>query len=805
MKKFILIFLVVFIGQALGQTKYFLPVPIESSNGRPIKNQNVDLYQSGSKVEDLIWLDAGRYYYTDTTVVVPGAYDIYVNDILWQESTYINYGADVGLAVGIQISDSISTATDTASLKLNTGSEGHLCYLKQLSSANTNGGGWFVAMDSAYAEDAYSRGYCYPHPTAGYQWVRDEFLQRGYVTLRQYGAIGDNSTDDTVPVRNAFNSGVTLIGTSLDTHYVTSTIRIKDKPVRFLPSGPEYVSFTASMNDTMFNFTGTISDTIDTLAADGVQGKNFYVVNSPDSFAVGDMTRLASDSSFYHQSSSASRMGEINKVVRINGDTLFLSHSVTDNYSVEDGSIQVRIFKFPSPEPLYIEGMNCILDSRLMNIDSVNVPTGYYAITTPTLMIQYKDQPFLYRCRTDSAMYLGIHLYECLDFTVDKCETYSSVQSGSGYGVNPVACTGGVIERCFMFNSRHAIDVSAKYIPSHDVVVRNNIARGGGNYSTHSGAENITFIGNTITGYASAFNIRGEDCKVLYNHAVLNQGDAFCSAGSGPNLQLIGNSVSSAIQWDADTVQYDGADRLKERGGVRWLLQYQPNTGTAWNTIDSYKKNSVVIKDNTLFHINALDDAFAGVLYLAGWDTLYNLEISGNTVSSERTEEDDSETYLIYSPDTTDLIHARIFGNNLTNIKGAGWQLFNDVNFLDSCYWEVIDQNGTKMVNGIWEYKKAVEMDSADYYITHTGMVGSGEVRIDTLAGTPWKTEGIAKFKFDNQGNPVITDTTGYNGIFTTGTTAGLFNITDNANAVKMQNKLGDDRRVTIKLEYFKP
>ena len=79
------------------------------------------------------------------------------------------------------IEDSISTENDTTALKLNDAPEGHLCYLKQLSSANANGGGWFVAADSAYAENAYTRGYVYPHSTAAMQWIREEFRRNQYV------------------------------------------------------------------------------------------------------------------------------------------------------------------------------------------------------------------------------------------------------------------------------------------------------------------------------------------------------------------------------------------------------------------------------------------------------------------------------------------------------------------------------------------------------------------------------------------------------------------------------------------------
>ena len=62
MKKTILLILVL-AGIVFGQTKYFLPVPVESSNGRPIPNQTVVIYPTGTTTngDTLTWLDAGRY------------------------------------------------------------------------------------------------------------------------------------------------------------------------------------------------------------------------------------------------------------------------------------------------------------------------------------------------------------------------------------------------------------------------------------------------------------------------------------------------------------------------------------------------------------------------------------------------------------------------------------------------------------------------------------------------------------------------------------------------------------------------
>jgi len=132
MKK--LIFLWLILTSFIFSQKYFLPISVESSEGRPIKNANVDLYQSGSKILDLTWLDAGRYYWTDTSSIAAGEYDVYVNDVEWYSNLAIYYR---------EVTNAVSMVTDTTALKVLSKAEGQAAYLKQLSSANTNGSGWF--------------------------------------------------------------------------------------------------------------------------------------------------------------------------------------------------------------------------------------------------------------------------------------------------------------------------------------------------------------------------------------------------------------------------------------------------------------------------------------------------------------------------------------------------------------------------------------------------------------------------------------------------------------------------------------
>lgn len=88
--RYIFIFLLPLI--LFAQEKYFLPIEIESSSGRPIKNARVELYQGGVRTDSLAWHDAGRYYWINGADSIPaGTYDIYVNEVAFATNIEIYY------------------------------------------------------------------------------------------------------------------------------------------------------------------------------------------------------------------------------------------------------------------------------------------------------------------------------------------------------------------------------------------------------------------------------------------------------------------------------------------------------------------------------------------------------------------------------------------------------------------------------------------------------------------------------------------------------------------------------------------
>ncbi len=128
MKKiFILFFLV---GLAFGQAKYFLPLPIESSNGRPIKNATILVVPTAttSGYIAMTWLSSGYYYYTGgAATVADGAYDIVIvigtDTTVWRSNIYIanNDAATLTAQWRTDIEDSVDAPTADDSMRLGSG------------------------------------------------------------------------------------------------------------------------------------------------------------------------------------------------------------------------------------------------------------------------------------------------------------------------------------------------------------------------------------------------------------------------------------------------------------------------------------------------------------------------------------------------------------------------------------------------------------------------------------------------------------------------------------------------------------
>jgi len=319
----ILFIILLFCSSVFGATKYFLPVPIESSNGRPIQDATVTLYQNSVLIETCTWLNAGRYYYTDTTTVTPGAYDIYVNGISWQTSTYINYGATTAATISAVITDSLAYyhAADTAALKLIELAEGRSAYLKQLSSANTSGGGWWTVIDSAYSE-SFSI-IATDHPTAGLQWVRVDYLKDKVIlsdwagTLSQAFSLLESRGEIIVYGENTLTSSITIDVDSVDIKFASnSTLRLN-----------------SAAGDHMFDVLGDTSGTVSVSADTFYRLSDTVRVSDASGFSVNDYILIIDTTAWGNADAYLYDPFDVNRVKSIDGTLIYLYYPLVCDIS----------------------------------------------------------------------------------------------------------------------------------------------------------------------------------------------------------------------------------------------------------------------------------------------------------------------------------------------------------------------------------------------------------------------------------------------------------------------------------------
>jgi len=167
MKKVLLILLIPLL--LFGATKYYLPVQIESSNGRPIRDATVAIYDSTGTVKkaDCYWHTSGIYYFT--TSLPAGKYDIKI----------YTSGEWITLFDDIQIIPNILTAqSDVVHDSL-------LAHNVSQTNLKVNGYGSGYGIDSVGV----------------YQHLK--FLQ--VYTPEEFGAKGDGTTDDYEALQEAID------------------------------------------------------------------------------------------------------------------------------------------------------------------------------------------------------------------------------------------------------------------------------------------------------------------------------------------------------------------------------------------------------------------------------------------------------------------------------------------------------------------------------------------------------------------------------------------------------------------------
>ena len=584
--------------------------------------------------------------------------------------------------------------------------DGDRIYLEKLSSANSNGGGVFVKMDSAYQEGEYAFDVT---DSAGNQWVRVDYLLDNEAYLEWFGAKGDGSTDDSLAIYNAFNSGEHLVGKSGKTYKLNGRVSITDQNISIRPSGRGRFIFDFGSEAGGLNFSGSATGDTSALAADMWQGVNYAIITAGEGgdFAAGNLIRIvAPDSNNWYVSGSNRDRGEQHLIDSVlaeasgDNDTLFLQGKIWDDYQTSEATWSVIEY---SPVTVEISGMEISYDSYT---------NGAYGID-----IEIAKNNRVDNCKIDGAAARGIQFWRCYDNLLRDSDIFDVAQSDLGYGAFVYSSSYTRIDNCNFQGCLKAIEISSSSVqdvPSREIQIIGGTIDGAGfdddgqdlyttetrGIHTHSGAEGIDVIGTLI-----------ENC---YYGVRLGGLDLSMSDVTLGGKMAYGVFVNTGGGIDIDGCRYNSG--LAHRDTVGFKM-----------TNFVYIKNNAENDTNLVWRVtNSEVYGISSSLVFQQKDSLYNMDISRNTVVFDDTT--GQTNYILGGSNrrlrsTIAMNNARALRGSVTTFQGAisnsrvvSW---NDDNILtlEEAGLDIADS--TRIGGGTWLNKAEIVGDTL-FVITGT-------------------------------------------------------------------------------------
>jgi hypothetical protein len=336
--------------------------------------------------------------------------------------------------------------------------------------------------------------------------ARWKVIQQGAVSIKQFGARVDGSTDDQAFVQAAldavnhvfFPSGVCAIAATLILRSNVLVELAPDAVVDFSQGGGKQTLFVAS---------GSL-DPFVPLIATGERGSRLLDVEAPERFVAGDWIKIKAETIFDAGAEAThSKIGEINRINRVGPGpdgggaptTLLLMTHLQDRYDVGDGG---AVAKLHLVENVTIRGgtlrgssainnlqngigfnytLNCrVEDVRLEQFDTSFVAVGNSTGTTVTGCRFMMHQP-------QASLNYGVVFGDAASNGVVTNNHYEQVRHAFTTGNNP-SSSHGIVRRIVFANN--TIIRSAQALSG----------AGGDAIDTHTAAEDISIIGNTILG-----------------------------------------------------------------------------------------------------------------------------------------------------------------------------------------------------------------------------------------------------------------------------------------------------------------
>ena len=440
------------------------------------------------------------------------------------------------------------------------------------------------------------------------------------VSVKDYGATGDGSTDDTTAIQNALIAanaftpkkgvfvpagkykltnrllvphGVSLIGEGMGVTIFDTTTATYSSFTSYSGSGKAVIHTPAP----------TYTQIADPSADIARNAKSFAIasISSPSAIAEGDFLLIWNDTDgSFSAHRTYYKAGEILKISDINSTTLFFESSVVDDYTAS----AVNLYKVTYGQQDF-KGFTILC----------NPAGGSQAFG---LIAQGLKHSVVRDVEVLNAPYTGISVQECYDITVDRCHATDNHLENSGeYGLSIGNSQVVSVSNGKFTAARHGLatggssgigSITCRFMSFTNNNVTTSDANGAGNtqaFNIHGNSEYVTVSNNTFDGGA---NIAGDHTVWTGNNMYgksLNGSAVLATEMVGFSHTFKGNIIRSTmtdgergvfIDFGGNSEVFEGSGKTKHGGN----LVIDGNT-LIWDNIDNTRTYTGIIVKNTSF------------------------------------------------------------------------------------------------------------------------------------------------------------------------------------------------------------
>ena len=403
----------------------------------------------------------------------------------------------------------------------------------------------------------------------------------GTVNVKDFGAVGDGTTDDTAAIQAALTAGAGKTVILSGTHRITNTLTVSASGTQIVGNGISKIVASGSSwtsGQPVLKVEGGGAGSSTTLTAAITSSSTTFSVASATGLTAGKFVRISSGSEYWSGITGDGGFqpvskSELTRIRSVSGTTITPEWGFADTYSISGHTVTITPYTFI--ENIRIDGV------QFYGVGGGNSNTTS-GVNPMALQVLYANDVSVTNCRIENFQYTAVEFELCNSVRFTNSEIIGRDLADSSnlptisvffYGVVFLGCTNWVFSNNTCQNLRRAMDanyISGTTIPRHGVVANNTTISCLNGVGSHF-CEDVVFSGNVIVNAETGIYYRGKNAVIVGNsieasgttgYGILVGSQAGSSYSNDPScgyMTISNNRIKAATRGVAFQNDVDGA------------------------------------------------------------------------------------------------------------------------------------------------------------------------------------------------------------------------------------------------------